>query len=158
MDLSAVGAPAEAKCYLHMLAPELRRLVFNYASRDAFFNDDHPTPVVIHYPNTVYNLNRLLDPSLKPTDNDVEWGLTKLEAVLLQSHNDLYLECLHVRLSLTTLTLDSYKGMCPWIHTWSTRLFPIFGTDLPISLIQSVKEVHYDSPVYVPDVAWINYR
>jgi hypothetical protein len=156
MDPS-VKTPAEAKCSLHMLPFELRRPIFNHTVTDAFYDSEYLTPLRIHYPTASYDLRRLLDPSLKPTANDVKWGLTKLEAVLLQSHKDLYLECLNVRLSRSRLNLDCYERICPRINSNSPRFYLVFGIDHPISVIQSVKEVCYELPMYAPDLVEIEY-
>lgn len=151
MGSIAPKTPPGAKCYLRILPPELRRFIFNHTATDAFNDNKSPIRACIYYNDELCSLKRLLDRSLKATVHDVKWGLTKLEAVLFHSDKDLYPECLHVRLAHSTLCLDSGKEICPRKRTISHRFYPIFGIDLPVSIVQGVKSVYYVKPGYVLD-------
>jgi hypothetical protein len=136
--------PTEAKCYLHMLPPELRRCIFIQAAEDSF--EVSASNRHIYLPHSYYDLGKLLDASVEETDGYIN-GLTRLETALLRDHKDLYFECLDARLSLSTLFLSPNHHLCPQKSVLYALVYPIFGKDIPYCLVESVRNVVYEDPM-----------
>lgn len=126
-----------------MLPPELCRCIFIQATKDSFEVSGPNSH--IHYPHSNYDLGKLLDASVEEVDGHFK-GLTRLETALLRDHKDLYFECLDARLSLSTLFLPPIQNLCPQNSVMHTLVYPIFGKDIPYYLIESVRDVVYETP------------
>jgi hypothetical protein len=93
----------------------------------------------LEWPSKNFAIDKLLNPDAGARDSEIRQCLSDLELVLFQSHKDLYLECFHARLSLSTLHIHSAGYTDFWLDCPIS--YPTFGKDIPAGLVEHVRHV-----------------